>query len=289
MILKSIAQNKGFTLIEMLISISLALIVMTIGIKTFGYFSATARLSEAKEMIDSTLVTANVNALTGKSFTADYYSDNSLYQNASLYQPSRYFLYFQKSQDDTEEKAWEKQNIIVYGELQKGVPEKTVTDHGRQKVIRKELENKNVYELIYVEQKEIPFPVFLQNILFSPSGETSDGDKDIGKSIDNVFLFFDPPFGNVIFLCDANVDVRIKNGDNFPHFKELLAVSKADYDQPLYLDLTGTTEEKGKVEFALQYKERTDITKDKEGGDKYYWMREYIEYDSRNQLSHYWD
>lgn len=273
---------------EILICIALILIVMGIGVQTFGYFSATAKLNEAKEVVDTALVTANINALTGKSITADYYSDGSEFNDPSLFKPSRYFLYFQKTEDSSLEKAWEQENNIIYGELQEGISKEVVNPLGIKKIERQKIPGKDVYELIYTEDHIIPYPVFMQSILFNPNGESIVGNEQASIPVNDMFLFFDPPFGNVNFLNDADITVLTGDGSSFAEYKKLSEITKADFINPLYLDFTGKEEKKGKVEFALQYKERADEDTGKNDDERYI-MREYIEYDSRNQLSHYWD
>ena len=249
---------------EILISVSLVLIIMTIGVKSYDYFNATAKLAESREMLDNLLVKTNVNALTGKSVVSDYYG----YDNSLNYQPSRYFLYIKKTND------WDADNVVIYGELQKGIRRfKTI---GGKDIMDRDY-SKDVYELLYVEPTKISYPVFISNISFT---ENDGAEEEIG---DELFLFFDPPFGNVSFMGDEDIKVHTYTGSDFPFYKELADITPADYESELYLVMEGKSEEKGRVEFALQFKDRTDP----DGDD--YLLREYVEYDSRNELSHYWD
>ena len=256
--------RKGFTLIELLIVISLISTLLVISLKTFSYFSANMKLSEAKEVVDTTLVTANTNALTGKSEASDHYG----LINSDHLLPSRYFLYFKNIG------TWEEENKIIYGELQE------------------DTDNKGYFKLIYVKPILIPLPVFLQSMTFTASEERADAEI-ISKDL---FLFFDPPFGNVQFLPDGEASViKLRSADDLAAYKDLYEVTDSDYRiNPLEgydgmtLDLKGKTLKKGQIEIALQYKDREELddnNQTKEG----YWLREYIKYDSRNQLSHYWE
>lgn len=272
---------------EMLISISLLLVVMTAGIHTFAYFSAEAQLAKGREIIDNLISGTNINSLTGKSIASDYYGVD----NDASYQASRYFLYFKKNEDTGTQKAWEQEGVIVYGELQQGIS--ALREHvGANGETTVQVPARNIdapytdlYQIIFTEKTEIPFPLFLQEILFTEKGD--DVKKDVAShSVNNVFIFFDSPFGKVSFFTDSLL-IKEKIGNIFSSYNKTVSdLSLADLSHELFIDLSGKTVEKGEVELALQYKDRKDTDIDDGRG---YWLREYIKYNSRNELSHYWD
>lgn len=279
---------------EMLISISMLLIIMTAGVHTFEYFSAQAQLAKGREIIDNLLTGTNINSLTGKSIAADYYADSGVKSDKN-FQSSRYFLYFQKNQDTATKKAWEQGTSVVYGELQQGLPVMItrIGYHENTKITNQtpardiDGDKQFLYHIVFTEKTEIPFPLFIQEILFTPKGD--EVKKNLpSASVDNVFVFFDAPFGKVSFFAD-NLSVKERVGTSPLSSYKKTSVSNltlGDLSHELYLDLKNKESVPGDIEIALQYKDRKDDDIDDGKG---YWLREYIKYTSRNELSHYWD
>jgi hypothetical protein len=253
--MKQVIKNTGFNLIELIIATTLIIMIVSIGIKTFDFFRSSAKLAESREKFDTFLINTNTNALTGKSVSADYYKQ----KNSSLYHISRYLLFFKKGSSylDT--------GKIIYYELQK---DKKYNDY---------------YKIMYLEEKNIPYPIFLQNISFANTTESSIS-KIEGKETNYLSIIFDPPFANINFINNKNLNVYnylneqlIKN--------ENLNISNlrlGDLLNEYYLYLPKNILSKGNSEFALQYKNKND-------SNNKYFLREYIEFDSNNQISHYWD
>ena len=269
-------NTSAFTLMEMLISMSLVLIILTVGIHTFSYFSAEAALSRVRETIDSKFIMTNVHALTGKSLVSDYYDLNS----SRSFQISRYFLYFEKAS------SWDDLGYMVYGELQKGIKGKKKDRNGIWFTTHEELEGKEYYELVYLKRTEIEFPIFISDIILSYKNGTADVKKTILEN-EGLFVFFDSPFAKVSFLPVGNVVVKEKTGDSsFADYKYLYEVNSDDYSHEMYIDIPKAHEKKGQMELVLRYKDRKVNS---EPGDENYWLQEYVKYDSKNQLSHYWN
>lgn len=277
---------------EMLISISMMLIVITASIQTFEYFSAQAQLARGREIVDNLLTTTNINSLTGKSIAADYYSINEE-SNGEKYRASRYFLYFQKNQDTPTKKAWEQTTDIVYGELQQGLPimqYRTDINGSPLPFPARNIDGENefLYHIVFTEKTEIPFPLFIQEILFTAKGDDIEHDLP-SVPVDSVFVFFDAPFGKISFWTEDNINVKERTGSaQLSLYKKtnVLDLTLGDLSHELYLDFKNKKSVPGDIEIALQYKDRKDDDIDDGKG---YWLREYIKYTSRNQLSHYWD
>jgi len=265
-------SQKGFTLIEMIVAISLVAMVLTAGIKSFLYFTAEGHLSEAREVIETLLVKINAHALTGKSITAAKYNttnDSRIESRESReYMVSRYFLYFTRQTD------WDKPGEVIYGELQRSTEDVT--------------NNVLAYKLLYLERKEIPYPVWLQSLYFT---DTEAGTARQSLEHD-LFLFLDPPFGTVSFLPDAQIQVSTRTNNDFTTLSPITEMRDGGFSsEDYYLYLAGHGQQSGVMELALQYKDRhyeEEGSEDSEPSDTAFWLREYVKYDSHNQISHYW-
>lgn len=266
--------NRAFTLIEMLLATSLLLIIMSIGLKGFDYFSKDASLAASVRVLEQALLNVNTNSLTGKSKASEHYYGYTTSEN--IYHVSRYFLYFTINKDDdtNNKKAWEEPSYYTYGELQK-------TD-----IEYKDEEDfeTDAYKIIYVEQETLPYPSFLQEILFS-SLITEDEDVE---SLENIFVIFDPPFAKVSFATvPGSNGVKIYENINgiLTSSAALTNLRMSDFARAdaWYMNFNDFESREGQVSFALQYKDYQDIEEGR------YNLREYLKFDSNNQISHYWE
>lgn len=264
----------GFTLIEILIAISLASIVVGIGLSGVMYFSAESKLAEAREVLETLLISTNSNALTGKSYNAEYYAVSSGSigsQQSKLFIVTRYFLYFKKMP------TWDEPGEIIYGELSKNL--NGLSTKGAEKT-------DDVYKIVYIQKKKIPFPVYLRTIYFQEAADATCGVRtELQKDL---VLFFDPPFGTVSFAPDQDLSI-MRDG---VAEKPLAEITQGDLGGGRYLILprTGTAidpafTKKGVAEFVLQYKDREYTGDDAETNDEHFWLQEYVKYDSHNQLA----
>nr|HPO06305.1 prepilin-type N-terminal cleavage/methylation domain-containing protein [Candidatus Gracilibacteria bacterium] len=192
-------KRSGFTLIEVLIAMSITLVLIVSLGGSFRYFAVQAQLSRARAQVDSFLRTLTVNALTGKSWAADYYG----LRNSSTYQVGRYFLYIPVS--DQELSPWEKGNYLIYGELQAGTPQLQETNRKGIKQIGRctEGDYSPWYQISYVEKSKLDYPIFVQSLKFQSAGENDSLiNAQLKKAQKGVLMVVDPPFARMGFFVD---------------------------------------------------------------------------------------
>jgi prepilin-type N-terminal cleavage/methylation domain-containing protein len=256
-------KKSGFTLIEMVVVLSLLTFLFQMGTTSLQHFFAQVKLSEGREMIDNTFVTLITKALTGKSKTADYYSEG---ETTARYHISEYFLYFETSENYNDRKS------LIAGELQKEPLLST--------------QENDVYKISYIDILEIPFPVFLQELLYTNTQQERE-------EVQKLLVVFSPPFAHVSFLPHFDSLLYHTNRESsslFKSNKELVSLQRGDFSHDrdwyfLFPKDTSSVFKKGEIELALQYKEKTDDT----DSQRHYFLREYTKFDSNNQISHFWN
>ena len=272
-------KKSWFTLIELLISISLLLILLTAWINSFWYFRSRSKLSESRNYLDSLIINANVNWLTWKSEWADFYWTT----NSKLYQNSKCFLFIKSSS------TWSIPTTIIYWELQTWIPKLVQKDNWLQDIVFDRNEFRSKYKLIYTSSYLLPFPTIISNLYFTIFTEQTpnkfSGNSDTNE-ISSVLIIFTNPFWKITFVKTEDLLVNRKIENEFIDYKYLTKITKSDLSQDLYLDFSNLIELKWELEFTIKYKdEQLAILWLK----KNHFLTEYTKFSSKNELSHYWD
>ncbi|PCI25367.1 hypothetical protein COB57_01415 [Candidatus Peregrinibacteria bacterium] len=278
-------SNKGFTLLEIIISLAILSAFLGALVYPFSFFREKAKLAEAKEVFETILMHAQINALTGKSHAADFYSfsdlSDDLIVSNKFTMVSKYLLYFEKGD------SWEEgeDGKILYVELRNA-----------EQIV-------DAYNVLSFKSYSLPNSTFLQEILFSDFNPTGSNSSHMPTTdLDKIMILFEPPFAKVTFITDTEkaLILKEKTGSGLVNItgvhsatRQIKSVEEKDLltssGSGIYLDFSEVSKIPGRVEFAIQYKNRGNI----EAGDgddiEKYTLRKYIRFDSNNQISNFWN
>lgn len=281
-------SKSGFTLIEILISLTLASLLMVIGLSNYDFFESESILELAKQTLDSSILTADVNSVAWKSMASEKYWNS--FATSNMLQVGRYMLFIKKDNN------YSTKNKVYYWELQKWVGTPEMVNWFIQ-IVRSEIPNREYYELVFTNSREFPIAIWVPEIFFAEYATYSKNNvspmvnylQELQLTDDQwLLIVFDSPFGNVSFaIIDWDIPIYKSYNSLISQSSVFLTqISWKDDVDTKFIDFSNIKLMKGKVEIVLQYKQRASLSN---GAPDRYLARESVRYNSKNEISHYWD